>query len=172
MIFRVAIITALFLNTSYAQDTALIHFEMQDQFNQEHNEEEFLGKLTILIGSDKDGSKYNSRWGSAISDSLKACGLADQFKMMPLADLRGVPFFLKGFVRGKFPKEKDHWVLLDWKGNFAKHYEFEPGKTNILIFSEKGDLLFKDSAQELNSEQLITILDLIKNELLNKQGVN
>ena len=39
-----------------------------------------------------------------------------------------------GFVKGRFPKDWHKWVLMGWKGSFAKAYRFEPGSTNILVF--------------------------------------
>ncbi|MFQ5499032.1 MAG: hypothetical protein ACE5FH_05120 [Candidatus Zixiibacteriota bacterium] len=65
-------------------------------------------------------------------------------KTVDYADTRGVPFFLKGMVRGKFPKEEESYILLDWKGKLAKAYDFEEKKCNILVFDVGGSLPVQD----------------------------
>ena len=80
---------------------------------------------------------------------------------MPVADLRGVPFFLKGFVRGKFPKERDQWVLLDWKGAFFTTYDLQSGVCNILLFSPAGHILQKYTVTEMDLGILNDILEII-----------
>jgi predicted transcriptional regulator len=135
---------------------------MKDQFNNEYTEQNFRGKIVVVIGSDKDGSKYNPIWGQAIEDSLKNENGYEGVAYLPVADLRGVPFFLKGMVRGKFPKAPERWVLMDWKGKFPKAYEFEEKASNILIFDREGKLVFKTHVYDLEKEKLSEILNTLQ----------
>ena len=80
------------------------------------------------------------------------------FDFVGISDLRGVPSFLKGFVRGKFPKEKDNRVLMDWKGVFAKQYEWQKGACNILIFSAEGVLVHQTVVRRMDSAKKGAIL--------------
>lgn len=57
--------------------------------------------------------------------------------------MRGVPLFLKGYVRKKFPRDQEKWVLMDWKGRFAKAYAWTPQESNILIFDRGGALVHR-----------------------------
>jgi hypothetical protein len=145
-----------------AQDTSLISFELEDQFDRTYTEKDFENKIVIAICSDKDGSKYNGAWGEAIHDSLKDDEGFGQIKFLPVADVRGVPFFMKGFVKGKFPKKEEHWVLLDWKGQFAREYDLKEEVSNIIIFNDQGILVYKTYAKELDSHELNTILSKIR----------
>ena len=67
---------------------------------------------------------------------------------------KGVPFFLKGMVRGKFPQEPGEWVLLDWKGRFAKAYEWVEGESNILVFDAGGALVHQTHGTEVVAAQV------------------
>jgi len=165
------VLIALFLpaGITQAQDSTLIRFELKDQFNNVHTEKGFQNKLTILVGSDHDGSKYNSVWGKAIHDSLREKAAQNLVEFLPVADLRGVPFFLKGFVKGKFPKEPARWILMDWKGQFSQAYQFVPAECNIIIFDTDGQIVHQTSVQEIDLVKLNKILDQIYANLPGKE---
>lgn len=159
---------ALLLFTSMparAQDSTLIAFDMQDQFKQKHSDDAFRGHVVILIGSDRGGSDFNPRWGKAIADSLKGHPRYDDVRFLSVADVRGVPFFMKGFVRGKMPKQKDRWVLTDWDGEFAKAYNWQSDHSNIIIFDRQGKLRYQTAVRELDSEQLGEIVRQVQRVL-------
>lgn len=140
-----------------AQDAVLISFKIEDQFERVYTEKEYLESIVVIIGSDKDGSQYNGIWGNAIGDSLKNEKNYPQIKFLRIADLRGVPFFVKGFVKGKFPKDKTRWVLLDWKGRFAKTYDFAPASSNIVIVNRQGAVVYKAFGKEPEQQKLAAI---------------
>jgi len=157
------------ITPSIAQDSVLISFKMKDQFGKSHSNADFQNKIVILIGSDREGSNYNSNWGRAIHDSLAEKNFTSQVVFLPVANLRGVPFFLKGFVKGKFPQNPARWILLDWKGQFAESYGFKPGLSNILIFDQDGKLVYQTAVGEIDSAELKKILDHLY-PLLSKNG--
>ena len=159
--FMVMIALLLPAGIILAQDSTLIRFELKDQFNHVRTEKELQNKLVILVGSDHEGSKYNDAWGKAIHDSLAGKGAQNQVEFLPVADLRGVPFFMKGFVKGKFPKEPARWILMDWKGQFVQAYNFVPAECNIIVFDGNGQIVHQTSVRELNLPQLRKILERI-----------
>jgi hypothetical protein len=159
--FLVLIAFLLSADIILAQDSTMIRFELKDQFNHVHTEKEFQNKLVILVGSDHEGSKYNDVWGKAIHDSLAGKGAQNRVEFLPVADLRGVPFFLKGFVKSKFPKEPARWILMDWKGQYAQAYQFVPSESNIIVFDSNGKIVHQTSVQEIDPLQLHKILDRI-----------
>ncbi|MDH3216986.1 MAG: hypothetical protein OEN01_11970 [Candidatus Krumholzibacteria bacterium] len=65
---------------------------------------------------------------------------------------RGVPFFVKGSVKKKFPREADKWVLLDWKGKFAKAYATKKDVCTIMLLDQEGVVRYRRSVTELDSE--------------------
>lgn len=166
----VVLLSLLFaFGITLAQDSTMIRFELKDQFNHVHTEQKFQSKPTILVGSDHDGSKYNDVWGKAIHDSLAEKNAQNLVQFLPVADLRGVPFFLKGFVKGKFPKELARWILMDWKGQFAQAYNFVPAECNIIIFDPDGKIIYLTSVREIDPAQLRKILDQIFENLPGKE---
>ena len=144
------------------QDSTLVPFKIKDQLDREYSEKNFAGKIVVVIGSDKEGNKFNTAWGKAIGDSIRNQPGREHVQFLRVADLRGVPFFLKGFIKGKFPKEEKKWVLLDWNGHFPKTYGFVKGACNILIFDRRGVLVHKTSGQEFDDQKLKTILENLK----------
>jgi hypothetical protein len=132
----------------------LIDYEIEDQFNAMHERADVDGRVVLLIGSDKDGSEFNALWGKAINDALIDVSQSDQIIQLPQADLRGVPFFVKGMVKEKFPQEPEKWVMMDWKGVMAKAYDFVPGFTNLLVFSSTGALQYQSAVQQIDEDEL------------------
>lgn len=135
----------------------LFDFAISDQFGQKHRHTDYSGKILVVIGSDKDGSQFNGAWNSAIEDSLKDHANYARVAYLPVADTRGVPFFIKPFVRRKFPKDKKEWVLLDWKGRFAKTYGYEPGSCNVLVFDASRRLVHREHGRELDPAKVEVI---------------
>ncbi|MCI0618780.1 hypothetical protein L0244_37880 [bacterium] len=154
----------------FAQDSTLIAFKIEDQFDQAHSDQDYRESIVIIIGSDKNGSKYNGVWSKAIRDSLKQEMNFARIKFLNVADVRSVPFFIKGFVKGKFPKEKERWVLLDWKGRLAKAYNFVSEACNIVIFDRNGVLVYKTHGHELDLEKLAVICEKLRLSMMESSG--
>lgn len=146
-------------STSFASD--LIDFQMKDQFDRNHLAGDYRGKPLMLLGGDRAGNEYRRIWENAITDSLRVT--PDQLTALRVADLRGVPFFLKGFVKSKFPQtDPRHHILMDWRGVFAQAYQFEDEHANILIFDSMGRLVHQTAVTELDSAQLRPILNTLQ----------
>lgn len=151
--------------TTHGQDSTLIDFEIKDQFGRVHSHQDYINRVVVVIGSDKDGSQFNGIWDEAIHDSLENHPEYGRIAFLALADVRGVPFFIKGIVKGKFPKERDKWVLLDWKGRFTKAYRFDPGSTNILVFAPGGRLMHRVHGRGLEVDVLRGIVTTVRDVL-------
>ena len=151
-----------------AEGLQLLEFELEDQFGSVHRRADVQGTIVLLNGSDKGGSKFNEVWGNAIHEALKDHPAYKQISHLAYADLRGVPFFLKGLIRGKFPENPDMWVLMDWKGVMAKAYDFVPKSTNLLLFAPDGALVHHASGRELDDEtveEVVTELRALLDEI-------
>jgi len=153
MFFKIALFILVAMPL-YSQN--LIDFHIQDQFKQVHTTSDYAGEVVIVIGSDKAGCDYDKLWSAELSQKL-----GDNASILPVAHMKGVPFFLKGFIRGKFPKQPENWILMDWGGKFNKAYNFEPGLANILVFNGQGEQIFKASAGELDKEIVSAIENLV-----------
>ena len=145
--------------------SSLISFEMEDQFRNLHSDVHFQGRVLIVIGSDRKGAAVAENWGKALSCSLKAEKDAGRLNLIGLSNLKGVPFFLKGYVRGKFPQNARDWTLLDWQGLFAESYGFIAGDANLLVFDEKGVLFHQAHYSEYRPEQVQSLAAVIRGML-------
>ncbi len=146
----------------FAQETKLIAFTLNDQFDREYTEKSFPEKILIIIEGDREGSKYCAKWKEAMSDALEKNHAMDHIQFVSIADLRGIPSFLKGFIKGKFSKKKHKWSLMDWEGMFATAYEFVLESSNILVFDRQQHLVHQTSVRELSPEKLEKIVNTVK----------
>jgi hypothetical protein len=146
---------------AFSQPSPILKFSIADQFDSLHTEQDYLGSITIIVGSDKGGSQYNKIWAKAIRDSLAQKAGVTQINVLPVADVSSVPFFSKGFVKSKFPQTRNEWVLLDWKGYFAEAYKFSNDACNIVVIDKNGGMFYETSVRQLEGEKLKTICSKI-----------
>lgn len=155
-------------SVAHAGEQQLFDFELEDQFGEVHRRADVKGTIVLLIGSDKGGASFNGLWGKAIHESLRDHPHYAEISQLAYSDLRGVPFFLKGMIRSKFPDNPDRWALMDWKGVIAKTYDFIPKSTNLLVFAPDGRLVHHDSGrepEEATVEEIVAVLRALLDEL-------
>lgn len=143
-------------------DVPLISFTLKDQFDRAYTERSFPDKIVVVIATDREGSKFSDSWQQAIYDALLKRQTEGQVQFIRVADLRDAPWFLYGFIKGKFPKEKDHWSLMDWKGIFATAYRCELKSCTILIFDRQQCLVYKTTVQKPDPQKLEEIVNSAK----------
>jgi hypothetical protein len=148
-----------------AATSHLLAYELEDQFGERHQRSDVEGRVVLVIGSDRHGSDYNSIWGNTLSDSLTHHPGYGDIELVPLADLQGVPFFLKGVIRRMFPRQRKRWVLMDWEGVFPKAYGFEPGASNLLVFAPDGSLVHQARGREIEASTLAGLLQALREQL-------
>ena len=139
---------------------------LEDQFKQKYSRDQFLGKVLIVVGSDREGSKYNEVWSRMIYDSLQSYNLADSVTFMAVANLEGVPRLLRGFVRGRFPKNGHPPILLDWGGEFNSAYQYQSGCTNIQLFNRDGEVRYQFFGKEVKPKDIKGLLKEIRSLFL------
>ena len=144
---------------------SLMSFEMEDQFRNSHTHADFMGRVLVVIGSDREGASAAENWGKALSRSLKPEKDSGRLNLVGLSNLKGVPFFLKDYVRGKFSQNAGEWALLDWKGLFAGSYGFVAGKANVLVFDKEGVLVYQAHFGECRSDQVLSLTAIIRSKL-------
>ena len=172
-ILAIASIAAILMipSRSLAEPAELVDFELEDQFGEVHRRADVQGTVVLLIGSDKGGSSFNGLWGNAIHEALQEHHRYDRISQLAYSDLRGVPFFLKGMIRSKFPEDPDNWALMDWKGVIAKAYDFVPKASNTLVFASDGTLVHHASGREVDERAIQEIVAVLR-DLLNEAYPN
>lgn len=144
---------------------SLISFAMEDQFQKSHSHADFKGRVLVVIGGDRAGASAAGHWGEALSRSLKPEIDSGRLSLVGLSNLKGVPFFLRGNVRGMFSKDSRDGVLLDWTGLFADSYGFISGKANVLVFDKEGALAYQAPFSECRPDQVLSLTEIIRSKL-------
>jgi hypothetical protein len=83
-------------------------------------------------------------------------------KIIPHAQIKGAPFFIKGTILGKFREEGTVWTLMDWDGAFQEAYDFAEDHCSILVFDREGVLRMQSAVEELDQEILGNLLAEIR----------
>ena len=143
------------------QERQLVSFELEDQFEKVYTDEDYKHQIIVVISSDKGGNKYNPIWSEAILKLIHDNGMEKSIEVIGIANLKGVPFFLKGYIKGKLPKDPDNRLLLDWSGQFAKAYKFMKNVCNIAIFDQGGKLVLITYGSEMENHKLHAIGEML-----------
>jgi hypothetical protein len=89
--------------------------------------------VIVLTIADKQGADQVDDWVAAFKplagETLRICGLAD---------VSGVPGFLKNTVRRKFQEVRKYPVMLDWTGDVCARFQYHKNVANILIIDQDG----------------------------------
>jgi len=147
-----------------AQPASLIHFELQDQFDHRYSDASFRGKPLLLIICDRSSGRFGPAWGRALDAHLGSNWRA-RTSVVPVAQMPGLPRFLRGFAKGRFPHQSDQAVLLDWDNVLSKAYGFHPGNCNLFVFDAAGRLLQRAYGREPDAAHTQQVADAILNSL-------
>lgn len=132
----------------------LMEFELEDQFRRKWTHEDYNDRVVLAIATGKKSSDLAFEWGEKIAEAFPAQLDSGEMAVLAVASLRGVPKFLRGVVVGRFPEREDRWVLMDWKGAFAKQYGLDTDIASLLLFDRAGLLVSSFPTESVNEFQL------------------
>jgi hypothetical protein len=107
--------------------------ELRDQYDAPQRLAFPATNVVVLTIADKTGSEQIDGWVAA----LKA-RYAGRIELRGLADVGGVPGFLRGKVRKKFQETRAYPVMMDWSGKVCAQFGFQPGLANVLVIARDG----------------------------------
>jgi len=145
-----------------AQETELIEFKIKDQFDRLYTDRRFRGSPLVLVWGDRYGSEFSGLWGNALRDSLATEVRSYRLQIVEVAHLKGVPFFIKGKIKGSFPSDRDDWLLTDWGGAINAAYHCAPDSCNLLIFDAKGKLAQHQTVGAITEPELAATLTSLR----------
>ena len=160
----------LLLLASAANADTLFNFTMVDQFDVEHSDTEFAGRVAVLLWADRTGSDHAQRWQRTLEHRLESQLADDSVIMGMAAHVEGVPDFVKGRVLDSFPDDPEQWVLVDWQGEFRAAYDLEDDHCNLLVFGPDGTLLYRAAATGLDQTILDGVLAAVDEGLAVRTG--
>ena len=134
-------------------------FSLDDQYGKTLQLSSLLGKRVLVICGDRAGSAYMGAW-------VHGVGKNPDLTFVRVANLKGVPSLLHGFVRHKFEGNDSKGkptvpVFLDWEGHIAHDYGFQNDLTNVYLIDASG-LLRYTSAGTGTPEQIQRLAEAIK----------
>ena len=109
--------------------------ELRDQYDAPQRLAFPATNVVVLTIADKKGSEQIDGWVAA----LKA-HYSGRIELRGLADVGGVPGFLRGRVRKKFQETRTYPVMMDWSGKVCAKFGFEPGLANVLVIARDGNI--------------------------------
>lgn len=107
-------------------------FSLSDQYDRQYSLQSFIGQPIVLLASDKKGSEQNHLWIESIEKRY-----GKNVRIIGVADVRTVPFFLKGKIRNDFKKNPNS-ILLDWEGTIFTAYGLSKGVPNVVLIDSIG----------------------------------
>jgi len=107
--------------------------ELRDQYDAPQRLVFPATNVVVLTIADQKGSEQIDGWVAA----LKA-RYAGRIELRGLADVGGVPGFLRGKVRKRFQETRTYPVMLDWSGKTCAALGYQAGVANLVVFSEDG----------------------------------
>lgn len=137
---RVAVL-ALFVSgaAAAAQDAPPPHLlppvVLQDQFDVSTTVNALRAPVIVLVAG-RAGSEAMKRWMLVLRNSAPAAGV----RVLPIADLKGAPFFIKGRIKASMPKDTSARILLDWDGKLARPVRANRGDLVVVVYSSDGKL--------------------------------
>lgn len=123
---------------------SVVQFRLPDQFGRVYDAAEYRGRRFYVVAAGSGGRSAATAWGTMLPRALAAgadpAPAADTLPapVVLVADLRGVPRWLRGLVRGRFPHARRDAVLLDWTGALAVQLALDPARCTVVAVSPAG----------------------------------
>ena len=140
---------------SAADRPRTLSFELEDQFGDQYSTADFEGKPVIVIGSDRAGRQESRVWAQTVGKLIETdVALQGRAEILRIADLRGVPGFLKGTVTKQLRRGLETPILLDWDGQVVGFYDFQPEIANVVLVNGDGAVILRIESREPHSEEI------------------
>jgi hypothetical protein len=118
--------------------TSVPDFRVQDQYERVWTRTKFTGKPTLFVLCDRDAYDHVENWTEPLVESYRS-----KIYFVPVADLRSVPGFLKGYIRGRFQGEFTYSVLMDWDGSLVEPLNIRPGLPTLVLTDASGTITYR-----------------------------
>lgn len=115
----------------------LPHFQLADQFGRERDERTYRGVPVIVVAGNREGAKGVALWTAALRDVIRQ---ESDTRVLPVADLGGVPRMIRGMVSRMLPRDAAHWCALDWDGQLAARIRGDRNQLVAAVYGADGTL--------------------------------
>lgn len=110
--------------------------ELGDQYDAIHLVSFPATNVIFLTIADRKGSEQIAGWISALKGRPQM-----PVDIRGLADVGGVPGFLRGRIRKRFQETIQYPVMMDWSGKVCAQFNYVPDQANVFIIDRNGSLV-------------------------------
>lgn len=123
--------------SAHGPPARLPHFQLVDQFGRERDERTYRGVPMIVVAGNREGAKGVALWTAALRDVIRQ---ESDTRVLPVADLGGVPRMIRGMVSRMLSRDPTHWCALDWDGQVGAHVRGAHGPLVAAAYGADGTL--------------------------------
>lgn len=135
-----------------------MQFRLADQFGRMHDAAEYRGRPLYVVGANRVGRASATAWATTLGPLLAGADGHAPGAVVPVASLERVPRVLRGLVRGRFPTDPRHAVLLDWDGAVTRRLAFDPTRATIVAVGADGRPVLRLATLAADSATVATFL--------------
>ncbi|MBK7999261.1 MAG: hypothetical protein IPK15_11255 [Verrucomicrobia bacterium] len=110
--------------------------ELSDQYDTKHVVSFPTTNVIFLTIADRKGSEQIAGWITALKARPEM-----PVDIRGLADVGGVPGFLRGRIRKRFQETILYPVMMDWSGKVCAQFKYVPDLANVYIIDRNGALV-------------------------------
>ncbi len=110
---------------------------LNDQFDRLHRHREPFSRPLVVVIADRRGASQIEGWVSELYDRH-----GQSVDIVGVADLQGVPDFMKNALRKAFRKQcTTHPILLDWNGDTTEAFDRGGSGLDVYAVDPGGDIV-------------------------------
>lgn len=110
--------------------------ELSDQYDAKQVVSFPTTNVIFLTIADRKGSEQIAGWITALKARPEM-----PVDIRGLADVGGVPGFLRGRIRKRFQETILYPVMMDWSGKICAQFKYVPDQANVYIIDRNGSLV-------------------------------
>ncbi len=130
--------------------------ELSDQYDTKHVVSFPTTNVIFLTIADRKGSEQIAGWITALKARPEM-----PVDIRGLADVGGVPGFLRGRIRKRFQETILYPVMMDWSGKICAQFKCVPDLANVYIIDRNGSLVghFSGRTNDASLKEAFVALD-------------
>ncbi len=115
-------------------------FMLKDQRGRRHEQTFPKKRVSIYALADRKGSDQLEDWITPLYKQYE-----DRVDLCGVANLKGVPKFMRPMIRGMFRKGVDYPVMMDWSGETCEAFGYRANAADIFVVAPNGVLIHRVS---------------------------
>ena len=118
-----------------AVNPSAAEFSLKDQYGESYQIAYPQEKICVLVFADKWGSTQVEGWVRPLYETYE-----DAILIHGVAQLEGVPRWLRSTLVRIFKSTIKFSVMMDWTGEVSRDYEYPGGKALVVIVDRQGNI--------------------------------